>query len=72
MKNEKERLVKTVTQAFSPDKKGSIGKRLYIDAPTIEDVRRELNWMVQGEKAYPDGTIFLTRTIGTVGTPSPI
>lgn len=59
----KEDWVKTVTEAFRPNAANPERKKLYIDAPKIEDVRRELNWMVQGEKAYPDGTIFLTRLI---------
>ena len=64
--------IKTVTRAFAPDKKRPIGKTLYIDAPTIEDVRRELNWMVIADAAFPKGTIFLTRRIAwpaKAGTP---
>jgi hypothetical protein len=59
----KEGWVKTVTEVFLPKEKHRLAKRMYIDAPTVEDVRRELNWMVQAEKAYRPGTIFLTRRI---------
>jgi hypothetical protein len=57
--------VKTVTQVFAPNQKGALGRKLYIDAPTMEDVRKELFWLVLSEKGeFPKHAIFLTRRIG--------
>jgi hypothetical protein len=63
MQSNKQRWVKTVTLVFLPTAKKPTGKKIYLDAPGMDEVRLELQWLVnQGE--LPKKAIFFTRRIG--------